>query len=55
MKKIITVFTLLFLLNSVNVFSQEKTRSAKTGRCVSKEYAKNHKSTTNTLKTKSKK
>lgn len=54
MKKIITVFTLLFLLNSANVFAQEKSRSAKTGKYVTKDYAKKNKSTTYTAKTKKK-
>lgn len=52
MKKIITIFTLLFLLNSFNVFSKEKSSSAKTGKYISKDYANKNKPTTYTSKTK---
>lgn len=54
MKKIL-IISLLLLANNMTLYSQEKSRSAKTGRYVTKEYAKKHKSTTYTSKTKSKK
>ena len=54
MKKIIIVALMLFV-NCIQTFSQEKSRSAKTGKYVTKDYAEKHKSTTYTSKTKSKK
>ena len=53
MKKIILLLVII-LLNNPNCFSQEKSRSAKSGKYVTKEYAKKHKSTTYTSKTKKK-
>lgn len=51
-KILILIFSLLITNISI---CQEKSRSAKTGRYVTKDYAKKHKSTTYTSKTKSKK
>ena len=53
MKKVF-IIALLFLLNNNVTFSQEKSRSAKTGKYVTKDYAKKNKSTTYTSKTKKK-
>ena len=53
MKKIILLLVITLCINP-NCFSQEKSRSAKSGRYVTKEYAKKNKSTTYTSKTKKK-
>ena len=53
MKKIIFLFVITLLINP-NCFSQEKSKSAKSGRYVTKKYAKKNKSTIYTSKTKKK-
>lgn len=53
MKKIITL-SVIALMISANCFSQEKSRSAKSGRYVTKKYAAENKSTTYTSKTRKK-
>ena len=52
MKNLIIYFTLFTILFSGNLFAQEKSRSAKSGKFVTKKYAEKHKSTTYTSKTK---
>lgn len=54
MKKSLIILLVLLVCNTT-IYGQEKSRSAKTGRYVTKSYAKKHKSTTYTSKTKSKK
>ena len=54
MRTKIIIFFVLFV-GCVKTYSQEKSRSAKTGKYVTREYAEKHKSTTYTSKTKSKK
>lgn len=51
MKKTSILFLISILICSYS-FSQERSRSSKTGRYVTKKYAKEHKSTTYTSKTK---
>jgi len=53
MKSKILILIISLLLSNISI-CQEKSRSAKTGRYVTKDYAKKHKSTTYTSKTKSK-
>lgn len=54
MKKIF-IITLILLANNMITYGQERSRSSKTGKYVTKEFANKHKSTTYTSKTKSKK
>lgn len=53
MRKIIMLSVISLMINST-CFSQEKSRSAKSGKYVTKEYAKKNKSTTYTSKTRKK-
>ncbi len=53
MKKIIMLTVIAIMINT-NCMSQEKSRSAKSGKYVTKEYAKKHKATTYTSKTRKK-
>ncbi|ENA1790630.1 hypothetical protein [Flavobacterium psychrophilum] len=53
MKKIIMLSVIALMINA-NCLSQEKSRSAKSGRYVTKEYASKNKSTTYTSKTRKK-
>ena len=54
MKSKILILIFSLLISNISI-CQEKSRSAKTGRYVTKDYAKKHKSTTYTSKIKSKK
>ncbi len=55
MKKILFLILTFMVVNNVPIGAQTKSRSAKTGRYVTKQYATKHKSTTYTSSTKSRK
>jgi len=51
-KKLLFIFCLAFAVNIAQAQTRTQSRSAKTGKFVTKDYAKKHKATTYTSKTK---